>query len=909
MSDRLFNDRDGAGKTIGRKLEDRVNDPLGFRTVIVKDGDNEVMLRTKGGRPELTVKKPEPKAPITTCVKSPLTEIAFKYHATTAQTGYRRWYGEPDPVAPAGPAAQTYQYSSDGLFALPARKLQKISFKDANLQNVDFLFAEQPVDPTTLSANLPATSVAAAASTARFKFIEGKYPEREWYPTERSDIGWAFTSPATAVKFFIKRVKSIKFSVTDTMNAALGAILIKWKFAYKDSTPLTGNPPDTGCANQNAEEVSFPGREFYAAVTDGNMEKLTMRVSNAADIRLDFKKPGSFIAVVDPENATGNTRPADKTKAIDLCEFSGFGNPYHGLVWNSQALRVVYSDKTKIDTVKVKDGSGIPANYPDLEGNNHYLKNYYYGGNGAFDFGLRYYNFYNVNPFEQANITSTDDPYDGFLYMDAVIAHGLWYVGDHGASPTWNLLDDNSMLYKDGAGNCWEIYLQLTKLNSTTARLTPTIRQRYGVLGSSEFRDIMKVLPSTDFAMALNFPEGWKYRVEHAPNAKEAMILVTSYHYESAYNVGSPAMTVEPDNYHVFYGVRVVVSGDGALLADALLGIGRSDGISVSATMKFGEMSSTQRHFNSDGLTTSIPIYGPTNIDVPTATVNVTCTTVQAMPTQYTRTNVASQMWVSDTLNAYVNRLDIFWENGEWVEMLGVKTYRTWGHGASITLPSYVRDYTGGFYCFDPYNATYTDNNAWVVTASDGEETISWYAQETASIFVNGDKRAELEYTNFHSEHKLIHGEGVWYAHEKTYSNAVTGNAAIDCFPIVNNSGSPFGKTIDIVCVNAVPKSLVFNNSSPGSNYYNDYWQTPKGFAVLIKGTGTNGGLYPTPSVKAKMVYHSATLEYQPHDIEDSIQLNESSLDIRVQASYGFAYDYRKKELISVPYGALAYFV
>lgn len=838
MSDRLFNDRDGAGKTIGRKLEDRVNDPLGFRTVIVKDGENEIMLRTKGGRPELTVKKPEPKAPITTCVKSPLTEIAFKYHATTAQTGYRRWYGEPDPVNPVTPAAPTYQYSSDGLLCIEARKLQKISFRDANNQPVDFLFAEQPVNPDTPAVDLPAVSASAAASTARFKFIEGKYPDREWYPPERADIGWAFTSPATAVSFFIKRVKSIKFSVTDSLHAALGAVLIKWRFAFKDTIPLPGTYPDTACANQNATEVSFPGREFYASATDGNMEKLTLRTGLAepygtSNIRLDFKKPGSFVAAVDPEGATGNTRPADKTKAIDLCEFAAFGNPYHGLVWAPiSATPVFYHDSSR--TTQWPFTPSLPLHGP--------------GGDpwSGRTLDHRYYNVSGVDVFATDNIVTTGHPEEGALYRDAFMAFGTWYVKDPDPAG-WGQLNFDEALYKDPSGAVWVIGVQYGYSAVATFECTTTysivLRRRYGVLGTNF--DNGNPIARTLVSGTIVTPDGFYYentvvlKTIVAPNGNEFALVVREIVEGKLRNA-----------------VVVKLAGSGALLASSGVAVG--DGITATTS----EMSLPKK--------LTLPVY----LEDPTIV------TTGQIP------NVTAVISPTESLHFdYVALLDIYWSDG-WKLIQGAIKHTQPAH--SITLGSSSLP------------------AAWAKSST---------LHKTMEIYCGGVMTASLTIV------KKADSSGVITA---------SGQSSATATPTFSSPGAPTGwdhrqfVNIGFRRVTYHPMSLsVFNDGNimtwadhgfppaawaiahgPGIDYlqcvYNSNLQRFDPYAHSLE------DFMPLPSAKTKMVLHGVAIEVSNLDVVETYSLADHWV---YSAKIGWAYDYRTKELITVPFGTVAYFI
>lgn len=919
MSDRLFNDRDGAGKTIGRKLEDRVNDPLGFRTVIVKDGDNEVMLRTKGGRPELTVKKPEPKAPITTCVKSPLTEIAFKYHATTAQTGYRRWYGEPDPVNPVTPAAPTYQYSSDGLLCIEARKLQKISFRDANNQPVDFLFAEQPVNPDTPAVDLPAVSASAAASTARFKFIEGKYPDREWYPPERADIGWAFTSPATAVSFFIKRVKSIKFSVTDSLHAALGAVLIKWRFAFKDTAPLPGTYPDTACANQNATEVSFPGREFYASATDGNMEKLTLRTGLAepygtSNIRLDFKKPGSFVAAVDPEGATGNTRPADKTKAIDLCEFAAFGNPYHGLVWLSGSA-TFYKDSSR--TTQWPFSPAQPA-WPVAIGSIPLLLD------------TRYYNVYGATTHEGID---NGHPEDGSMLKDAILTYGAWYIKDPDHAG-WGQLDDNEVLYKDPDGSVWVVLLTpifngLAEWPLQTLTLDLILQRRYGVLGTNfdnTANYIGRALPSITVTIpGLNgvvldyFNDGRRFRFSVGPSATDVMCMV--YHEaadleESTPNVPmfGPATYGDGTSYvgttpkHKLIGIQAGIlltfSGVGAVVASTGVDIG--DGVTADAKLMFAPLTES-RCYSYHGRT--VPITGSLSSAVNLTYANAVCGgqsidyisggTYPVSPVASTSTEFDAQAFT---------RLDIIYRDGEWVEVLGKLTHSQYGTTSTVqNVVNGVASLAGAPYCSGP---NLLGLGLALTPAAYGEVVLTKYDSRTAEIIIAGVTIASL---------KLIRKTDTTTSYTHTTHIAPIGLLAISS--VSTYPGTPAGyegvpvEQLNIGVIGNQPREALSNFASR-YRYFQGMGNTPwayclnthnrqlaqNGEDVLALDKLNKAG----PTAVAKMICRDTVIDVPNDDL--SFHYDAASV-WSYATKIGWAYDYRTKELITVPFGTVAYFI
>lgn len=593
MSDIDTQDRDGVGRTLTRKLEDDLGDLSGFRTRIHKEPGRVVMLRTKGGNPEVTEKRDVPEG----CVKGPLVEIAFKYANPSALSGYRRWYGEPDPAIGAQEKVIKYEWSSDGLLCMESRKLQKICFTDGNAQTVDFLFAERPEDDNIPAEALPEVSAAAAGSTARFKFIEGKYTSREWYNSELANIGWAFSGPtiagdptpepASAVKFFIQRLRSITFSVSDTQGKVRSA-MVKWIFLNPAEVERGVGAITTACTNQNAREVSFNNRHFFTPNTDGNMSNLTMSVgidqppafAGGPSFSVEFKKPGSFIAAVDPEGATGNQRPADVARAIDLCQFSAFGNPYHGLYWKTgTSAAVLYRD-----SARESDWGFSPDTY--------YSFGLSIGGGDGFTH--KYYNVRDKDPTLEDNQVSTGVEGQGVLYPDALLVGGAWYVKDADING-WGQLQYDEFLYKDPAGTVWVVQYEITstaRMYDTSAGLgvdhalvTVVIRlkRRYGILGT-EFSGLIPAANTINRTITtLTFVDNGAWNI----GAGFIMYLFRQY----AFTCAPDAKTVmcqsrymgEGSSMYALRGVKLFsMSGVGAVKADASEGIQIGDGITVS---------------------------------------------------------------------------------------------------------------------------------------------------------------------------------------------------------------------------------------------------------------------------------------------------------------------------------------
>lgn len=118
MTDKFFQDRDNAGKTISgklmRKVEDSAND---YRTVVISDGNTTTMLKTKGGMPEVTQSKKINTDPV--YLKSaPKRSFVFRTHAaprpTTGRISKRNGAGMKTVLSAYSPIGEKVSY-----FVLP----------------------------------------------------------------------------------------------------------------------------------------------------------------------------------------------------------------------------------------------------------------------------------------------------------------------------------------------------------------------------------------------------------------------------------------------------------------------------------------------------------------------------------------------------------------------------------------------------------------------------------------------------------------------------------------------------------------------------------------------------------------------------------------------------------------------
>lgn len=115
MTDKFFQDRDNAGKTISGKLMSKVEDNANdYRTVVISDGDTTTMLKTKGGMPEVTQTK---KKAVLSSIE-PKRSFVFRTHAaprpTTGRISKRNGAGMKTVVNEYSPIGEKVSY-----FVLP----------------------------------------------------------------------------------------------------------------------------------------------------------------------------------------------------------------------------------------------------------------------------------------------------------------------------------------------------------------------------------------------------------------------------------------------------------------------------------------------------------------------------------------------------------------------------------------------------------------------------------------------------------------------------------------------------------------------------------------------------------------------------------------------------------------------
>lgn len=502
-------EKDAVDSTLVRKMGEKVADsPSGFRTVENIDpiSGDKTRLRTKGGNAQATVEKQPVKPKTDGCPKPPFVEVGFKYAAVpgtdparnpyTVTSGYRTWHGEPNPSLPISPTnpkkVKRFNFSSDGFFCIEARKPKRLTFKDANNKKVELLLAERPNDPDDLSNEENQNYTESGAGTfvnvakargssqgtdaADFKYSEGRYKYREWYPPEWQDIGWALKFvPNSAIKFMTKRLRKIALLITRKGSDAVKTV--EWIFCNKDTPAYTGTPDAPLCAENNLREKSFSGRSFYSP--NGHLSEVVMRAryaglqppySGGDEVKLTLRRPGSILMNIDPEwviPESGSTTHPGANDSIDIQDFAAFGNPYHGLVWYNGSSYTFYKDSSKTDTIPITPAYLSPTTQ-------------------------RYYNFQNIaNTTDEEHIIRRKLPDNTYSY-EAFYKDAIMYFGSSlpaSSSNAFARVTQDEVLYKDPAGTVWVIEVNVTPFvpysNGLFLPAVATLMRKFGDLSTN----------------------------------------------------------------------------------------------------------------------------------------------------------------------------------------------------------------------------------------------------------------------------------------------------------------------------------------------------------------------------------------------------------------------------------------
>lgn len=919
MAEKFFKDNDSVGRTLGDKLMRRVQDTDDFRTVMYDTPEGQVMLKTKGGNPELSIKRKEVvEEPVTECIASPLIEIAFK-HGTPAEpvdpernpftltSGYRTWHGENDPGVVGSPATvPEIQYSSDGLLYTQVRKPKKMRFLDKQNRTVDLVLARKPTkdsdadnveyDGTNTFSVVAKAFATAAGAVSRFIFSEGRYRYREWYAPRSVNIDWCLPVNTSAVRFLMRRLKKLTLLVWDSTKPAGQEKTVDWFFTEPGIQDMPGSQPDTACANQNGREVSYTNRQFFAE--KGHMKEARFRVGyqnqngGTADFRLEFKRPGSFLSQIDPEavvSRTGNHPGVDGSP--DAAEIVAFGNPYHGLMWvdgSGYSTRVLYKDSSK-----TSQWPWTPAE--PFWGLNPY---------GIMELEHQYYNVFGIeNTLDINHVVKAPDSDEMYL-KDAFLFHGAWYVRE-AATTGWGQLDFEygnfviappiyEFLYRDDAGVVWVVRAQWSRTlpsyviesgkakYSSNIGLTVTLRQRYGNIGEnfSSPKAITKTLFSGTIPITW-----WQINTgvtlyPFATNADDAR--GAALYFRDGNNEGT----------NVLAAIYLALSGAGA--TEASEGVAIGDGISLTCTP---ETIQKQDYFS---LTqTNVPIG---------SFVNKSVTLVSSGYSPYSCSGVNGEVLTSltktlgspVTTDQYGNNsilttvVDIYNERGKWKKVYsishtydGVKTV-AYSNIVDAVLAASVTGCSGTIPIVTNsvyQTGTYTETN-------------TYHEYTTVSITIDG------EVVDSKTRHKKT---------EQVISKFF--------YPLLTpHEGTTSSVTTETVTINSVGDSRVIPNTEPNALTTRFVFSVPTG-----RITGDTFASYPTgfsPVGWAITLTRNGSTTQIAKDLPVNITYRKSKVAATAEeiaqrlegtnyysASVGWAYNYRTGELIKTPFGAYAYFV
>ncbi|TXH11239.1 MAG: hypothetical protein E6R03_14530 [Hyphomicrobiaceae bacterium] len=965
MAEKFFKDNDGVGRTIGDKLMRRAQDADDFRTVMYDTPEGQVMLKTKGGNPELSIKRKEvvAEAPVTDCIASPLIEIAFK-HGTpsepvdplrnpfTLTSGYRTWHKEKDPgIAGSPDTIPEVQYSSDGLLYFVARKPKKMRFLDSQNRTVDIVLARKPsaesdadnaeYDGTNTFYVVAKALATAAGAVSRFIFSEGRYRYREWYAPRSVNIDWCFPTNSAAVKFLMRRLRKLKLLVWDSTKPAGQEKEIEWHFTEPDIPEMSGSKPDTGCANNSGREISFTGRQFFTE--KGHLKEARFRLGfekpdgGTTDFRLEFKRPGSFLSNFDPElvvNRVGNHPGVNDSP--DAAEVVAFGNPYHGLMWWNGTSTTFYKDSTK----------ATQWGFTPLFAVSEVVIN----PSGVLLQEHQHYNVFKVeNTLAPENVVSLEGSDEKYL-KDAFFHCGNWDSARysevtvrqlrslHRAFDYWGYSQDNSYfetLYRDDAGTVWVIQIsfrvsQGMTISGTRASFGLHVQafliQRFGNFMADAVITPAKLL--LDVVVPISFEREFRFRTEDTEiSSSLGYLYELSYINGVRYAVMGGAMAPKVDYanatdakgaviYNRHFAVYFTFSGIGSVSENTL-----GDGVVVSTTWEANETAgmysyTEQKRSGSSGTTlvrndaalASIDCGGSTNFYYPAFSTSF-------LPQPYEE--IYKRTCVTTTL------LNIYSENGAWkktwarhecaaeypvAQDIVEVTPFSFSQSVVCGVPSGLvatKTQTPGRYRTNWYELSFTDS--YRVTNSDGDVLMTAIAHNTREFGAEYEYKipaavmADSAPINPGSYLNIGNFELTQLVNRANYTNTLTTSTGVN----YSSSGTLGGlwQKCRVWRTKELPVSPGLMTSING--YPTDRGFSPKAHYPQLSTDGSEG----TPSCNVPVVYRDSVISITGAQ-SAPISIPSSYLPYtHAQAGAGWAYDYRTGEFITVPFGEKAYFV
>lgn len=271
----MINDRDNSGKTLGRKMEAALGDTQSFRTRVMVTADGEVMLRTKGGMPELTriEKKTE--------IPKQVTTRTFLFRMFVDYTGVRETSAVLTNKYPAGLGVESRTIrTNDSLYAVLTNKSSGATpWKDV----LRIEYRESPTPPVvlfnggTMGAWQPATVPVALASRGNIPCVitnqTGGYEATIDEVGSASSVAVGCYDNSDAFVTLIGYDGTSFLTVTPTVVGAhsvfgSGLYLTSYnQFVFRGVTP-TSEGSESGCEESTVEYVNATSTEPYLSLSN-----------------------------------------------------------------------------------------------------------------------------------------------------------------------------------------------------------------------------------------------------------------------------------------------------------------------------------------------------------------------------------------------------------------------------------------------------------------------------------------------------------------------------------------------------------------------------------------------------------------------------------------------------------------
>lgn len=315
MSDRIFYDRDDAGRTISEKLMNKVEDSANdFRTVVISDGETTTMLKTKGGMPEVTQTK-KSSSDAAACVLFPLVEKTLDGEETQDD---RLYYHDHD--ADQNVEARR-KFSSDGVLSVLVKPLRRLRLYSGGLKKyITVWFADHSATPVPVDTGSPDYLAAAPG-------VKATETQRTWhtpvfipYDNKAGD-----DSDLKSLGFVFKRLKDVVFSTAEygLFTAVFGGFT---------SPPIPGTEVIGSAKLPNGASERMSIRTFYGTapykVKEMFFNGLALTIASPGGLLSPVRN--QELAILNPQQQTFS---ATKVRPLtDASKLVVFGKCWHGFL-------------------------------------------------------------------------------------------------------------------------------------------------------------------------------------------------------------------------------------------------------------------------------------------------------------------------------------------------------------------------------------------------------------------------------------------------------------------------------------------------------------------------------------------------------------------------------------------------